>query len=501
MTLHRETASDRWLFAAVVVVSVALHAWLAAALPLSGDEAYYWDCARHLDWAYFDQPGLVIWPIQLARALLGDTALAVRSPAVLASLLSALFLLPLVRRLGGGARQAAAAVMLLHVMPAYFFGAFYESTDAGMMAAWIGATWAAVALAQGERRAWWGFGLAIGLGFLAKFPIVLVLPALVPALWVPAVRRQLATATPWLAAVMSVVLTAPVWIWAELHSWDNIRFQLSGRHETHGFTLRFLGEFVAANLALATPFLAAALAVAWWRGWRRRDPGWRVLLVASASPLVVFGLVSLRERVGGHWGVPGLVVAVAALVLVEFRGRRTLVALGAAFGLVLSLALVVAALHPERLLGLQVHVAGRTFEVPERPVAMAFGYREVAADLEARLAPGEWVACESYTTVHLLAFRSGGRLPVLLARLTGGRHGLAALYWHRPEALEGRDVLFVTEREGLEDRLAGLFASVEEEAPIEVRVGGRVIRTFRVLRCRDLLHPEGVFTLLPKSAA
>ena len=498
MAPHRETVSDRWLFVAVVVTSVALHAWLAASLPLSGDEAYYWDCARHLDWSYFDQPGLVIWPIQLARAVLGDTTLAVRFPAVLASLLSALFLLPLVRRLGGGARHAAVAVVLLHAMPVYFFGVFYESTDAGMMAAWIGATWAAVALAQGEQRAWWGFGLALGLGFLAKFPIVLVLPALLPALSVREVRRQLTTPIPWLAAAMSFALTTPVWIWAARHDWDNIRFQLAGRHEAHHLTLRYLGEFIGANLALATPFLAVALAVAWWRGWQRRDPAWRVLLVAAASPLVVFGLVSLRERVGGHWGVPGLVVTMAALVLVEFRGRRTLIALGALLGLTLSLAVVVAALHPERLLGRQWHLAGRTIEVPQRPIAMAFGYPEVVAALEAQMAPGEWAACESYTTVHLLAFHSGGRLPVLLARLTGGRHGLAALYWHRPEALQGRDVLFVTEKDGIEDQLVGLFQSIEEEVPIEVRVGGRVIRTFRVLRCRDLRHPEDVFTVLPR---
>jgi len=498
MIRDRETASDRRLFVAVVLATLALHGWLAASLPLSGDEAYYWDCARHLDWAYFDQPGLVIWPIRLAAAVLGNTALAVRFPALLASLLTALFMLPLVRRLGGGARHAAAAVAALHVMPIYFFGAFYESTDAGMMAAWIGATWAAVALAQGERKAWWGFGVALGLGFLAKFPIVLVLPALVPALWVAGVRRQLRTPTPWLAALASVALTAPVWIWAGLHHLDNLRFQLSGRHETHHLTLRFVGEFVAANLALATPFLAVALAVAWWLGWRRRDPAWRVVLVAAASPLVAFSLVALRERVGGHWGAPGLVAATAVLVLVPFRGRRTLIVLGAVTGLVLSTGVVAAALHPEWLLDRQWRVAGRTLAVPERPVAMAFGYREVATELEARMAPGEWAACESYTTVHLLAFHSDGRLPVLLARLTGGRHGLAALYWHRPETLTGHDVLFVTERDGLVERLRPLFASVVEEAPIEVRVGGRVIRTFQVLHCRDLLHPEGVFTLLPR---
>ena len=33
-----------------------------------------------------------------------------------------------------------------------------------LVAAYAGAAWAAVAIAQGERRAWWGYGVALGLG-------------------------------------------------------------------------------------------------------------------------------------------------------------------------------------------------------------------------------------------------------------------------------------------------------------------------------------------------
>ena len=58
------------------------------------------------------------------------------------------------RRLGGGPRQAARAYLLLHAMPMFLLGSFYASTDVAMTAAFLGATWAAVALAQGERRAW-----------------------------------------------------------------------------------------------------------------------------------------------------------------------------------------------------------------------------------------------------------------------------------------------------------------------------------------------------------
>ena len=74
------------VFLAVLLGLTGLHVVLAMTVPVSGDEAYYWDCSRHVDWSYFDQPPLVIWSMVPFRALLGECRLAVRAPAVLASL-------------------------------------------------------------------------------------------------------------------------------------------------------------------------------------------------------------------------------------------------------------------------------------------------------------------------------------------------------------------------------------------------------------------------------
>ncbi len=494
--------SARRAFWLVLLGFLLLHVVLAAALPLSGDEAYYWDCSRHLSWSYFDQPPLVIWAMVPFRAVLGETRLAVRLPAILASLLTGLLLLGLLRRFGGGHREATHAYVLLHAMPLFFLGAFYASTDVAMTTAYVGAAWAAVALAQGERRAWWGFGLAVGLGFLAKFPVVLVLPALLPALLRRDVRRQLATATPWLAALLAFALTLPVWIWGARHEWANLAFQLAGRHEAHRLTLKYLGEFVAANLALATPFLAVAMIVAWWRGWRRRDPAWTALLLAMASPLLVFGLVALRERVGAHWGGPALVLGAAAVVLTPFRARRVLEWAAGVTCLVLVTTVIVIALMPEPLMALQWSYAGRPGRISTSKLTALVGNREITRTVEARLEPGELVASESYSTVHLLAFLSGGDLPARLADVNHGKHGLASLYWYPPKELRGRDVLFVTERSGrVDEALAGLFASVEERPSIDIVRDGHVVRRVRVLQCRDLLRPVPAFTRLGGGAA
>jgi 4-amino-4-deoxy-L-arabinose transferase-like glycosyltransferase len=473
---------------------------MAAVLPVSGDEAYYWDCSRHPDWATYDQPPLMMLAPIPFRLVLGETNLAVRGPAILASFLIGVFLLPLMRRLGGGPREAAWTYLLLHATPLFFFGSFYASTDVGMMAGYLGAAWAAVAIAQGERAAWWGFGIAIALGFLAKFPAVLVLPVLVPLLLRRDVRAHLRTPIPYLAAVLSAALTAPVWIWGARHDWVNLAFQLQQRHDRGAFTLVHLFAFLAFVALLVSPPLLAAMAAAWWRVWRRRDAAWEAMAVGAAAPFVFFGLVALREDVAPHWGAPGIVAGAAILALAASRPRR-LIAWGIGFGLAVSVSAVALVVFATTALDVSWPLVGRARGAAADALAAAVANEEIAAEVERRLAPGEMMASESYTDAHLYAFLSRGRIPTRLARVHGGIHGLASLYWYPPEELRGRDFLFVTEREGQAEALRQIFASVVEEAPFVIRHDGRTVRRVLFLRCRNLLRPEGVFTRLPAGPA
>ncbi len=481
-----------WLLVAFVVV----HAVLAVALPVSGDEAYYWDCSRHPDWATYDQPPMMMLAPIPFRLLLGETRLAVRGPAILASFLIGVFLLPLVRRLGGGPREAAWTYLVLHATPLFLIGSFYASTDVGMMAGYVAAAWAAVAIAQGERRGWWGFGVAVALGFLAKFPAVLVLPVLAPLLLRREVRAHLRTPVPYLAALLSAALTAPVWVWGARHDWVNLTFQLEQRHVRGGFTLVHLLIFVAAVALVVSPPLLAAMAAAWWKAWRRREPAWNAVLVGTVVPFIFFGWVALREDVPPHWGAPGVVLGAAVLALAAPRPRR-LVAWGVGVGAALSAAAVALVLFATAALDVRWPLVGRARGVFADSLAAAVANDEVVAEVERRLAPGEMMASESYTDVHLYAFLSRGRFETRLARVHGGIHGLASLYWYRPEDLRGRDFLFVTERDGQAEALRRVFASVTEEAPLLIRHDDRTVRRVLFLRCRDLLHPEGVFTRLP----
>jgi 4-amino-4-deoxy-L-arabinose transferase-like glycosyltransferase len=497
-TDRRSLLDSRRSFILALVATTLLHVALAVATPVSGDEAYYWDCSRHVDWSYFDQPPLVIWAMVPFRAILGECRLAVRAPAVLASLLIGIFMLPLARRLGGGYRHATVAYLVLHGTPLFFLGSFYCSTDIAMGAAYLAATWAAVALSQGESRAWWGFGIAVGVGFLAKFPVVVVLAALVPALIRGGAGRDLRTPTPYLAAALSGVLTLPVWLWGAQHGWANFVFQLAGRHDSSGFTLRYLGELLAGILVLLTPFLAVAAAVAWWLSRRERDVGWAAARVAAVTPLAFFGLVGLRTSVAPHWVAPGVMVAFVMLPFVAFRWRRGVQLAGVVVGVGLSLAAIAVVLAPESLLDVEWTHRGRTDRMPTDALSDLMGNQEIADRVAAARRPGQLVGSQSYSEVHMIAFLTKGAVPTRLAHITGGSHGLASLYWHPSSDLEGRNVLFVTDRDDAVAKLPELFEEVEEQPPIDIVRAGRVVRTMRLFDCRNLLHPVPAFSRLER---
>jgi hypothetical protein len=242
--------------------------------------------------------------------------------------------------------------------------------------------------------------------------------------------------------------------------------------------------------------LAIAMMMALVKGWRKRQPQWQTVVIASAAPLVLFALVAIFSRVSPHWTGPGLVLAAVPLVMIRFRWRRALIISGMVLGLCLSAVVVAAARSPEMLLGLSWSYQGRPHRISTGKLAAAIGNDEILAAVSAARRDEELVASESYTLAHLLAFKSGGRLPVRLAHVKPGKHGLASLYWYSPGELRGSDVLFVTEKKQVDEQLRLRFARVSEERPIEVVRNGRVVRTVRLLRCRNLLRPEGAFTRL-----
>src|SRR5512133_2041171 len=72
----------RQLFFALLAATLGFRFWLAAAMPITGDEAYFIDWGRIPDWGFYDHPPMIGWWLAALLAV-SDSEWWLRLPATL----------------------------------------------------------------------------------------------------------------------------------------------------------------------------------------------------------------------------------------------------------------------------------------------------------------------------------------------------------------------------------------------------------------------------------
>ena len=279
-------------------------------LELSADESYYWDWSRQLDWGYYSKPPLIAWINALSTGLLGSTEFSVRLPAALLSS-GALGLIFLLARRMFDARIGFWAAAASATAPGSCAAAFIMTIDAPLVFFWslaLYALWRILASDRSEPGWELVYILACGLGILAKqmmmvFPVLTLLFLLVSR----PDRQRLKGLRIYPMMLLPQLFLAPTLWWNYRNQW--ITIEHTGHHfEGHGWTvinaLASFGEFVATQLFVGSPIIAVLfLVVAGCFLIQFRQTGRRVryLLLFSAIPLVVFILMSFRQRINPNW--------------------------------------------------------------------------------------------------------------------------------------------------------------------------------------------------------
>ncbi|HEY0281847.1 MAG TPA: hypothetical protein VGC27_04390, partial [Rhizomicrobium sp.] len=267
--------------------------------------------------------------------------------------------------------------------------------------------------------------------------------------------------------------------WNGTHDWATFVFQF-GRIEGGGFTLRYLIEFLGAQLILATPFILV-LGVFGLAG-ATRDERQSVIAAMLWPAIAYFAYHSLHTRVQGNWPCflyPLLTVAAAlAWQRTDWPSWRASVLRWSKRLAVPFAAVLLAAVYAQALFG--VVPMGR-----KDPLArlLAVGFPEVAAKVEAlRLtAQAGAVLTTDYASTGWFAFYGSG--PVVQIgenyRWSGAPVAAAPL-------LAG-PVLYVTEiRRDRHDLIGTHFAEVTEIARIDRERQGIPIAHYVVYRASGL---------------
>jgi len=319
----------RWHLAAIGIFSymLILRMLYMGQLELIPDEMYYWMYSQHLALSYLDHPPLVGWLIALGTNLFGDTPFGVRSPLIPLTLLGAWFFY-LYGATMGGRTVGLLCVLAVAVLPFFSAAGMLMTPDAPMIVAWAAALYFFKrGLVDDQPNAFYGLGLAMGFGLLAKYTIVLLAPAaFLFMLFDPRARRWFFRPEPYLGALLATLMFLPALIWNWQNNWASFAFQSTRRlFENPEFASHMIMVFA---ILLLTPTIAAVgfyvlgknrLALA--PDARKR----RFMLFMTLVPLAVFTFYGLFTVIKFHWSIPAwialLPMIMAALVRPLWPGQ------------------------------------------------------------------------------------------------------------------------------------------------------------------------------------
>ncbi len=490
----------------ILLAGTVVRLVMAMLVPLTNDEAYYWEWSRRLAAGYFDHPPAIAWLVALG----GDTPFGVRLGSVLAGGLAGLALLRTARRLGGE-DAALWASLTFACLPLAAAGYVLATPDAPLLCALAWTLHAVVEALESPVRSrasltWWAIGgVAIGVAMLSKYTAVLIPAAIALScvLYAP-LRHRFREPGPYVAVGIASLMLAPNLWWNATHEWTSFAFQLGhglGTPKTVGLAAVLNRELnlVGGQAGLTSPILFVLLLGAVWRALRQRDDAvMRLLATVSAVVILFFALSATRKNVEANWPASAWLAALLLLAVEASHGARVAwmrrgLWLG---GVLVVLVYVDAATLLAPRLGLR---PGRD------PVSQAYGWDAVAGGVaeavRAAQVPGRgepmprrvWVAADRYQNAAQLAWalrRPGTDTIGVFSTNLGGRSNQYGLWaGFRQRAVPGDVLVLVLDESTSEPApivaLAPYFSRIDEGPPVVRSAHGLLLGRQRAWLLRD----------------
>jgi len=394
-----------------VIVLVLARFVAGTLLPLSADEAYYWLWSRHLAWGYYDHPPLIAFAIRAGTAMFGETAFGVRLIGLLCSVIASIAVWRAGAILLKNEKSGGYACLFFNLSLMVAIEAMAATPDALALATSSLFVLALAKVEESGRGAWWlAAGAAAGLGLLAKYTtFFLGAGALVWLLADAKQRRWFFTVWPYAGALIAALIFAPNLHWNQTHNWMTFAFQFGRLGEGH-FTLRYLAEFLAAQIGLATPFIFVLAVMGIFKRGQTS-----LLAPALIWPSIAYFVIhSLHDRVQGNWPsflYPALAIAAAdAVTRTDWQGwARKIFALSRRAAIPVAVVLL-ALLYVQALTG--IIPLGRKDPVQR---LLAFGLPDLSKDIvrEVSAHRASAIITTDYAMTAWLRFYLPADLPII----------------------------------------------------------------------------------------
>lgn len=448
---------------------------------LCPDEAYYWDWSRNPSLSYYTHPPMVAYIIHIFTLIGGDNEFWVRLGAVILTLGVSVLIYFLARDIFKSERIAFFSALLLNITLGFAIGALIITPDVPLIFFWMLSLYFLYRASERGNRGWWYLlGMAVGLGLLSKYNMVLFFPCtLLFLLLSNKNRRWFKCKEPYLALVIALLIFTPVIVWNYQHGWTSFTKQLAHGLGRKGHPLLNLGIYFGSQLGVVSPFLFLGLLWVMIKSLRlgvkeKRDN--LLLLSCFSLPVFLFFLLtSLRSKVEANWPAMGYLSAIVALsgFLFKMEKKRKRI----------SLLLLIF------ITSLSFTILAHSFPfLPPRikPINQLYGWRDLGREvsrLKKKMPEDSFIFAPRHQLAAEIAFYTDEKYQTYEIDSQYGKD-----YWGNIDFLKGKDALFVAHSDY--DELlfvATYFTSLKKEKDISIFRKGKKIKVFSIYHCHNYL--------------
>lgn len=389
-----------WLWTSLIFVTL-VRFFVAAYMPLSPDEAYYWTWSKGMDYSFYDHPPMVAIWIKIGCWLAGDTALGVRLLGPFAALVGSIFVyfttIDFSSNKAPQQKNAIYAVLLLNATLAIGVGSVIMTPDTPLLFFTCLFLWCCGRLIKTQApQCWWFIGGSVGLALLSKYTALLPVMGLVVWCFCTAKGRSyLKSKELWGGAVVTGCLFSPVVWWNAHHQWVSFTKQGGRAADWNPHrAVQFLSELLGGQIGLSTPIIFICFCAGVFYLTRsvfyKKQDGAILLWLIVCIPACVFIQHAFGDRVQANW--VGLLYPALAIITAIYVHRF------------LKLAVAVGALI---ILPVYIQAVAAPFSLPSKfdvTLKRLGGWQDFAQEISHVMPVGDHIVIDEYGLASELAF-------------------------------------------------------------------------------------------------
>ncbi len=447
--------------------------------PLLGDEAYYWQWARHLDFGYYEQGPMVALVIFICTLFTKiSTVFTIRLGAVLLSLGTMIVMYFTYKKLkpedeksnllhlaliSSSLLYAVGAVLMMHDTVMVFFYALFLYNFTNI-------------LKEPENNMHWGHaGILLGLAIMSKYTAGVIYFGMAAFLIFTGTFRKYLKGFIFFT-LFTLLFTTPVIYWNFTHDFTTVKYLMIRSGVKSGFTIKYLLELLGSQAALLSPMLFIVFIFACVSALKKpafdARYGFTTLAWVSLAPFV---LLSLKGRVEANW--PAFAFLPLFYITADYISslnpplkKRVVSSV-----LITGFALVIIAFA----------AAANSYSLPEKinPLRKAYGYKELAEKTykiynEYRDNDRVFLAARHYQAASLLSFYTPGQPDyfVLIPHESSKNYR----FWKGYEKYKNGSCIFVYSDPWESSENTKFFNKALKTEEVKIKFGNYGINTYKV---------------------